>query len=111
MALAHVDIQLSVKRPLGIITEDSNPTSLAPEPQSSLILPLSYQFKLERMPLTTETAGASNGQNAHSNKQNGDSSRDNLSIVGLGHHYPPYTNALEDIEGYLAKFCDMETPA
>ena len=32
-------------------------------------------------------------------------------IVGLGHHYPPYTNSIEDNEGYLAKFCDMGTPA
>ena len=63
------------------------------------------------MALNTETAGASNGQNAHSNKPNEDSSRNGLSIVGLGHHYPPYTNALEDVEGYLARFCDMETPA
>ena len=63
------------------------------------------------MPLDTETAGASNCQNAHGNQQNGDSSRNTVAIVGLGHQYPPYTNALEDVEGYLAKFCDMGTPA
>ena len=63
------------------------------------------------MPLYTEMAGASNGQSTQSNNHNGDSSSNSVSIVGLGHHYPPYTNALEDIEGYLAKFCDMETPA
>ena len=63
------------------------------------------------MPLDTdETAG---GQNAHGNKkQNGDEGGGNtVAIVGLGHQYPPYTNALEDVEGYLARFCDMETPA
>lgn len=32
-------------------------------------------------------------------------------IVGLGHHYPPYINGFEDIEEYLAKFCDTKTPA
>lgn len=63
------------------------------------------------MQLDTDTAGASNGQNAQNNEHNGDSSRNSVAIVGLGHHYPPYTNALEDLRGYLAKFCDMETPA
>ncbi|KAF5569197.1 chalcone synthase B [Fusarium pseudoanthophilum] len=32
-------------------------------------------------------------------------------IVGLGHYYPPYINGHEDIEGYLAKFCDTKAPA
>ena len=56
-------------------------------------------------------AGVSDGQSAQSNNQIGDSSSNSVTIVGLGHHYPPYTNAIEDNEGYLAKFCDMETPA
>ena len=63
------------------------------------------------MPLHTEMAGISNDQSAQSNDQRGDSSSNSVSIVGLGHHYPPYTNAIEDNEGYLAKFCDMKTPA
>lgn len=32
-------------------------------------------------------------------------------IAGLGHHYPPYTNGLHDMEDYLARFCDTTTPA
>ena len=56
-------------------------------------------------------AGVSNGQSAQSNDQKGDSSSNSVFIVRLGHHYPPYTNAIEDNEGYLAKFCDMNTPA
>ncbi|PGH15530.1 hypothetical protein AJ79_02312 [Helicocarpus griseus UAMH5409] len=47
----------------------------------------------------------------HFNGHNSDSSRNGAFIVGIGHYYPPYTNALEDIESHLAKFCDMNTPA
>lgn len=58
-----------------------------------------------------KSIGASNGQNAEGNVQSSDLSRNGLSIVGLGHHYPPYTNTLEEVEGYLARFCNLETPA
>lgn len=40
-----------------------------------------------------------------------DSFQKGVFIVGLGHHYPPYVNGLDDIDDYLARFCDTNTPA
>lgn len=47
----------------------------------------------------------------HGQNETGTADQLGVYIVGLGHHYPPYVNKAEDIEEYLAKFHDTETPA
>lgn len=40
-----------------------------------------------------------------------DPSRSGIYVVGLGHHSLPYLNGLDDLEEYLSKFLDINTPA
>jgi hypothetical protein len=75
------------------------------------VLLVAFRASYPHMPSITEAVGAQNGQNGHGSEQNGNSNGSGVFIVGLGHHYPPYTNGLEDIKQQLAKFCDMDTPA